>query len=135
MIRVIEYVNLLKSKRSKAYSTSITAFNVYGTPGRMPPLVQFTPSRPTESSLRMSRHKKFVRPIAPRGLKNDPMLSASAPQARPTRAEASAPPPLHTLFAGPDQDRVAEGVAAKQQDCQGRQGELRGGPGRGSNLK
>ena len=96
MIRVIEYVNLLKSKRSKAYSTSITAFNVYGTPGRMPPLVQFTPSRPTESSLRMSRHKKFVRPIAPRGLKNDPMLSASAPQARPTRAEASAPPPLFT---------------------------------------
>ena len=91
MIRVIEYVNLLKSKRSKAYSTSITAFNVYGTPGRMPPLVQFTPSRPTESSLRMSRHKKFVRPIAPRGLKNDPILSASAPQARPTRAEASPP--------------------------------------------
>ena len=84
----------------------------------------------------MSRHKKFVRPIAPRGLKNDPILSASAPQARPTRAEAS-PPFLHTLFAGPDEDRVAEGVAegvaAKQQDRQGRQGELRGAPG--SNLK
>ena len=79
MVRVIEYVSMLKKRRSKAYSSSFAAYNVYGAPPQKLPNVQTSPNRPTESSLRMSRHGRFVRPVAPVGLKNDPMLSASAP--------------------------------------------------------
>ena len=79
MLRVIEYVSRLKQKRSKAYSSSFAAYNVYGQPAKMPPIVGGTPSRPTESSLRQSRHnlKRYVRPIAPMGLKHDPIMSSS----------------------------------------------------------
>ena len=85
MTRVVEYVSLIKRKRSKAYSSSFVAYSVYGTPAKMPPLVQLHPTRPTESSLRQSRHcvARYVRPVAPVGLRSvltaDGALSATHP--------------------------------------------------------